>query len=40
MLVQELSEHTTNVYIQNDALDGMFTLYDANQSYSKCISGM
>jgi hypothetical protein len=32
MLVQELSEHTTNVHIQNDALDGMFTFYDATKS--------
>jgi hypothetical protein len=32
MLVQELSEHTTNVHIQNDVLDGMFTFYDATKS--------
>jgi hypothetical protein len=32
MLVQELSEHTTNVHIQDDALDGMFTLYDGTKA--------
>ncbi|EMS68245.1 Nicalin-1 [Triticum urartu] len=28
----ELSEHTTDVHVQNDVLDGMFTFYDATKS--------
>ncbi|KAK3122483.1 hypothetical protein QOZ80_8AG0614270 [Eleusine coracana subsp. coracana] len=31
-LKKELSEHTTNVHVQNDALDGMFTFYDATKA--------
>jgi membrane protein insertase Oxa1/YidC/SpoIIIJ len=30
--VQELSEHTADVHVQNDVLDGMFTFYDATKS--------
>ncbi|TVU43853.1 hypothetical protein EJB05_10353 [Eragrostis curvula] len=29
---KELSEHTTDVHVQNDALDGMFTFYDATKA--------
>ena len=32
ILVQELSEHTADVHVQNDALDGMFTFYDATKA--------
>jgi hypothetical protein len=32
LLVQELSEQTTNVHVQNDALDGLFTFYDATKA--------
>ncbi|KAM3191372.1 hypothetical protein ACQJBY_068951 [Aegilops geniculata] len=31
-LKKELSEHTTDVHVQNDVLDGMFTFYDATKS--------
>jgi hypothetical protein len=30
--VQELSEHTADVHVQNDVLDGMFTFYDATKA--------
>jgi hypothetical protein len=32
ILVQELSEHTADVHVQNDVLDGMFTFYDATKA--------
>jgi len=42
ILVQELSEHTTDVHVQSDALDGMFTFYDATKAtlnvYQVCLS--
>uniref|UniRef100_A0ACD5ZRP7 Uncharacterized protein n=1 Tax=Avena sativa TaxID=4498 RepID=A0ACD5ZRP7_AVESA len=31
-LKKELSEHTADVHVQNDVLDGMFTFYDATKS--------
>ncbi|PUZ49732.1 hypothetical protein GQ55_6G002500 [Panicum hallii var. hallii] len=31
-LKKELSEHTADVHVQNDALDGMFTFYDATKA--------
>uniref|UniRef100_M8BDS8 Nicalin n=1 Tax=Aegilops tauschii TaxID=37682 RepID=M8BDS8_AEGTA len=31
-ILAELSEHTTDVHVQNDVLDGMFTFYDATKS--------
>lgn len=40
--MQELSEHTTDVHVQSDALDGMFTFYDATKAtlnvYQVCLS--
>lgn len=31
-LLQELSEHTADVHVQSDVLDGMFTFYDATKA--------
>ncbi|CAL5009231.1 unnamed protein product [Urochloa decumbens] len=31
-LKKELSDHTADVHVQNDALDGMFTFYDATKA--------
>lgn len=43
ILVQELSAHTTDVRVQSDVLDGMFTFYDATKAtlnvYQVCLSG-
>jgi hypothetical protein len=32
VLVQELSEHTSDVHVQSDALEGMFTFYDTTKA--------